>query len=897
LEGPWPGLWRGRSGSDRHEDHEGLATGHEDLEGFATKDTKISKALATKGTKISKALVTKGTKALKGFGHEGHDDLEGIGHEGRDGVVYSDVLITRVLLLLLLLGAAVAAQEPSEAANPLAALNEELQQVLAAANLPFTEEQSRAIALMMEDRRRASEELFGDLMDFRGGPTQGQQEDRLRSAIEWMRTEFTRNVVSYLTLEQAAAWEAFLASKAEPVVAAASSSEQTQFVRIHNNSFTAENGNFGSGGTEVVQRGGVGAWHGNAQLLVKDDALNARNAFAENEPPYQERRLTVDVSGPAIPGRLTTSFGLSSTEAKNVSTVRATLPEGIFALGITRPTTFRQLNSRSTLQLAEGHSLNVFARYATEKNENQNVGGFSLPERASTSEWRSWNAEIKQFSALSSQDLLEGRLNINRSTSQTTPQSEDVRINVLDAFSKGGAQNRSESAERNYNFDTMYTRAGARLTVKTGVEGSYRTDRTTSTNGFGGTFTFSSLDAFLAGTPLNYRETRGTPVIETDQLDASAFAQFDAALSSRFTLMLGVRYHAQTNLDDFNNVSPRLSFAWAPGQATVIRGGGGVYYNGLSIGMVENLRRFDGTRQYEVVIDNPSYPDPFAAGTLTTIFPSVRVAHPELMAPSVRVAMLSIERTFLSNLLVSASYNLQREFHRMRTRNLNAPFDATSPVLRSCQAGQASTTCVRPDPTRGNVLSLESSGNEVRHNLNVNVRKRFSLFNVSAGYYLERAYGDVQGGQGSDASDNYDLRADWGRAPFPLHGVDSTVNARLPLGIFLTGRMDFNSGRHYSVRTGFDDNRDGNVNDRPPGVPPNSLRGPTYLDFDFNISKAFFFQSGSSGPNVNVFINMTNAFNRVHRGTPSGVLTSPNFGRSTSASDPREIEAGLRFQF
>jgi hypothetical protein len=46
-----------------------------------------------------------------------------------------------------------------------------------------------------------------------------------------------------------------------------------------------------------------------------------------------------------------------------------------------------------------------------------------------------------------------------------------------------------------------------------------------------------------------------------------------------------------------------------------------------------------------------------------------------------------------------------------------------------------------------------------------------------------------------------------------------------------------------------------------------------------------------------VFANMTNAFNRVHYGTPSGVLTSPNFGKSTSASNPREIEAGLRFQF
>jgi hypothetical protein len=42
---------------------------------------------------------------------------------------------------------------------------------------------------------------------------------------------------------------------------------------------------------------------------------------------------------------------------------------------------------------------------------------------------------------------------------------------------------------------------------------------------------------------------------------------------------------------------------------------------------------------------------------------------------------------------------------------------------------------------------------------------------------------------------------------------------------------------------------------------------------------------------------MVNAFNRVHYGLPSGVMTSPNFGRSTSAVQPREIEIGARFQF
>jgi len=277
------------------------------------------------------------------------------------------------------------------------------------------------------------------------------------------------------------------------------------------------------------------------------------------------------------------------------------------------------------------------------------------------------------------------------------------------------------------------------------------------------------------------------------------------------------------------------------------------------------------------------------------------VTDPDLVAPSTIVGMISLERTFLSNLLFTARYDLQREYHRLRTRNLNAPVDLGAPSPRACRPDQPDETCAPPDPTRGQVINLESTGNEIRHTVQLSVRKRFSLFSATASYELERAFGDVQGGDGTLATDSYDLRLDRGRAPFPLHNARGNVNARLPLGVFLTGTMTYRSGRYYTVTTGFDDNRDSNVTDRPPGGKPNSLRGPHYFNVDFNLSKAFFFRrspgQSTSGVNVNVFLNLTNAFNHVHYGTPSGVMTSPNFGRSTSAQDPREIEAGLRFQF
>ena len=836
-----------------------------------------------------------------------------------------------IFALLLLAATPLAAQEASPApaeetgANPLATLNEQVKQVLTTAGVPFTEDQESDIALMMEERRRASEDLFGSLMDFRSGPTQGQEADRLRSAIEWMRTEFLTHLADYLAAERGAAWSAYRLAVVATTPAEgprAPRRSETQYVRINNNAFTAENNGFAGGGggggnqggggnfqggggnnsgTEVIQRGGAGAWHGNSQFLLKDDALNARNPFAGNKPPYQERRLSIDVSGPSIPGRLSSAFAFQQTESENVGTVRATLPEGVFALGITRPNTFRNLLTRQTVQAADAHSIRLFLRRATETSSNQGIGDFTLPERRSDSHRTQWNTGFFAFSTLSSRSIHEARLQVNGNSSETTPFSEAVRINVLDAFNGGGAQNRSEDANRTIEFGNMFTRLGEIFTIKAGVEGSSRLERSITSNNFGGTFTFSSLETYLAGTPLTYRVTRGDPALELHQLEKAAFVQTDAKISSHLTLMFGARYEAQQNLRDYNNLDPRFGVAWAPGRATVIRGGGGIFHSRLQTSHVEAQRRFDGTRQFEMVIDHPSYPDAFAAGTIRQTFPSVRVTDPNLEAPYSVAAMLSVERTFLSNLLVTATYDLQREYHKLRTRNLNAPYDARFETPQACALETPTEACLKPEPTRGNVINLESTGNDMRHTLRFSVRKRFSIFNGSANYQVQRTRGDVQGGAGTLATNAYDLAADFGRSPNPTHNVSANLNASLPLGIFLAGNMSYNSGRYYSITTGRDDNRDSSVNDRPVGGAPNTERGPKYLNFDFNISKAFFLRraagSATSGMNINVFANMTNAFNHVHYGTPSGVLTSPNFGRITSASDPREIEAGIRFQF
>jgi len=195
------------------------------------------------------------------------------------------------------------------------------------------------------------------------------------------------------------------------------------------------------------------------------------------------------------------------------------------------------------------------------------------------------------------------------------------------------------------------------------------------------------------------------------------------------------------------------------------------------------------------------------------------------------------------------------------------------------------------------VLNLTNVSFQRTHNVRLNVRHRFSIFNVTGNYLYQN--GTEDNTDFGLPTNSYDPRADWSTRGMPRHVFNSSVNAQMPAGIFLTESLNTNSGRFYTITTGKDDNQDGTKNDRPAGVVRNSAVGPARINVDFNVSKAFFLRGGAQGgrTNLNVFANITNVFNRVHYNNPSSVMSSENFGKYTSASDPREVEVGMRFQF
>jgi hypothetical protein len=674
-----------------------------------------------------------------------------------------------------------------------------------------------------------------------------------------------------------------------------------QQIRVTNNAFNVEtattsgnNGPTGGGArTEVIERGGVGAFHGNFASTFQDESLNARNPFASNKPPYYERTIDANVSGPIIQNRLTLNFTVSDNKQENVGTVKAETPQGPFSLGVTRPVLNRSYDARGVLQLADAHSLNMGFQYATRDSRNENVGDFSLPERASRTRTQNYVVDLREISILSERTVHDVHFTWRKDHSERNPLSNALAIIVKDAFTSGGAQNRNRNNGNTWELSNLVYFAGEKLTMRSGVQGWHKRLSSLSEDNFFGEFTFSDLASYRAGKPLKYRITCCDPLFEMSQTQVGFFSQNDLKLTKTFTLMLGARYQAQTNIHDRNNFDPRIGFAYAIGNSTVVRGGSAIFSEWLTDNEVQTYRRLDGKRLYELQVDNPGWPDPFAAGSVRPR--SRRQLEPNIKVPYYWSSQITLERSLPKNLFVAVSYDFNRGMKPTRTRDINAPLPGTG---------------VRPIPEEGQIIQEQSSGLSSHRHLKASMRQRFSIFNITANYtwYEGKSDGPV-GGNTALPTNSYNLEQDWGNAGGGPHTFNASVNSRMPLDVYLTTTVNFKSGNYYSITTGKDDNKDGVINDRPPGVLKNSELGPHFFNVSFNFSKAFPLSrtagaqaqraanNAVSGAQMNLFANLNNAFNMTHPGTPSGVMTSPFFGRSFSANSPREIEVGMRFQF
>ena len=143
----------------------------------------------------------------------------------------------------------------------------------------------------------------------------------------------------------------------------------------------------GNGGPriEVRTRPGSGRWRNTFNMNMRDDAMNARNAFSGERPSGQTRQFAWNVDGPIVRNRTGISLSIDRAETQEQQAIRASRLDGIFSALVSQPST------RTGFDLEVEHALNNTQELRGEidfrrsDSVNQGVSEFDLPERGYSS--------------------------------------------------------------------------------------------------------------------------------------------------------------------------------------------------------------------------------------------------------------------------------------------------------------------------------------------------------------------------------------------------------------------------------------------------------------------------------------------------------------------------------
>ena len=142
------------------------------------------------------------------------------------------------------------------------------------------------------------------------------------------------------------------------------------------------------------------------------------------------------------------------------------------------------------------------------------------------------------------------------------------------------------------------------------------------------------------------------------------------------SLGLGLRYDWQNYFHDNNNVAPRVSVAYAPGnkKTNVLRAGVGVFNDRSGPVVIADVLHSQPGGLIKYVVTDPGYPDPFASAAAAAATPPsiVRLA-PDVQIPQTVQYSVGLDHQLQKTLTLSITYTGARGYHMFRSRDVNAP--------------------------------------------------------------------------------------------------------------------------------------------------------------------------------------------------------------------------------
>ena len=700
---------------------------------------------------------------------------------------------------------------------------------------------------------------------------------------------------------------------------------QIREIRFRFDPFAAENHDAGFPRIDIVTRPGNGPIRNNMTFGFRNNRLDARNAFSPVKGEGQTRRYGWSIDGPIVKGRTGFSLNVRSNDEYDVQTIVATTPTGAYNSLVNQPSERLNVDFNIEHVLTKTHTLRFAFDRDTTNAQNLGIGNFDLESRAYSRDGFTNSVRISDIGTFAKKYLNEIRVQYSWAENESTSASSEPTVRVQDQFTAGGAQ--LQGGRKLWELeiaDNLDIPIGKKHSVRTGFEletGNYIGDELRN---FAGTFTFPTMVAYDTARPNNYTIRQGNPYVEYGNTEFALFAQDDYRFRKNLLLSFGARYETQSIIADKMNVAPRFGLTWSPFKSnrTTVRAGAGIFYDWYETSLYENAIRQDGFHQYDTIVRNPGYPDPYEGGLIPAVqvAPSIVQVGNDLNMPTVRRYSVGVEQQLLPWLRMRANYFNQYGWNQFRARNLNAP------VLGE-----------RPNAALGNITylettaSAESQGLDVNLNFNYQPRRLFGVFGYTIGE--RNNYGDSAL---SLPVDSNDLEAEWGPAADDIrHRIFSFVNTELFWGLRVGVNFRAFSGRPYNITSGLDTNGDGVLNERPAGYTRNAGRLPWQSNTDLRLSwsRGLGPQRAPSGPGgggpvmrggpggggrgpggggggfggpmsggdravrLEVYLQTFNVFNQVNFINYGAVLTSPRFGTPTAAMPGRRLELGFRVGF
>jgi hypothetical protein len=624
--------------------------------------------------------------------------------------------------------------------------------------------------------------------------------------------------------------------------------ESIREIRINQNPFSSEFDKLGYGRIEVFTKPGSDKFHGQFLLNGNDSAFNSPNPFGgTNQPGYDSTQFSGNIGGP-INKKASFFLDAQRRNINDLSAVNAitldptTLTETPFIEAIPFPRHRTNITPRVDYQLSKNNTLTVRYQYYRDTEDNEGIGQFTLPSQGYNAESTEHTFQISDTQVFGAKIVNETRFQYLRELDNQLALNTQPTVNVLGSFDGGGnSQGNILGHQDHYELQNYTSIIHGNHTVKFGARLRGIRDANTSTSGFNGTFTFSSLlttpqetacvpTPGQAPCPISYETaiqnagslatpiatqltyTVGSPPLVIGNFDAGLYYQDDWKVRPNITLSYGLRFETQTGIQDHNDWAPRFGFAWGVGgkgapPKVVLRGGFGIFYDRFQEAQILEAERLNGVTQEQFVIDNPKCPSltdlSACTGAAVPATPTIYQISPHLHAPYTLQTAISVERQLTKVSTLNVTYLNSRGFDQLLTINADAPFPGT-PCSPNCG--------IRTENLYRYVSEAVFRQNQLIANTNWRVGSKVQLF----GYYVLNYANSDTSGVSSFPSNSYNISADYGRSSFDFRNRFFLGGSfGLPYNFRLSPFIVASSGAPFNLTTTNDLNNDSIFNDRP----------------------------------------------------------------------------------